>query len=513
MPELEVHGLVNGDARALLSSAVRFALDGRVRDRIIAETRGNPLALLELPRGLTPTQLAGGFGMPDARDLPRRIEESYVRRLETLPDDARRLLLVAAAEPVGDPLLLQRACERLGIARSAAVDATDGLLALEERVTFRHPLARSAVYRSADAAGAPGGTPGAGGGDGSGRPTRIGARGIWPRRPPGPTRRSRASWSCSAGRAQARGGLAAAAAFLQRAVALTGDPRAAGRPSARGRPGQPRRGRVRRGPRAAGGRGGRAARRARAGPRGPAPGRGRVRPEPRRRRPAAAARRPRGSSRRSTCGSSRDTYLDAWSAALFAGRLAARRQPARRLPRRGDRARSGRSSAAARPAAGRPRADLHRGARRRDARAPARGRRVRGRRGLRRRRCCAGAGWRRGRRTSCGTTTAALEIGTRAVQLARDSGALEVLAVADNAYGQAAAFGGDFATAALLIAEVDAVKEATGTRIAPHAAIALAGIRGREAEASELIDGVIAEATAARPGDRRPVRALGERPC
>ena len=87
---------------------MRFALDERVRDRILAETRGNPLALLELPRGLTPTQLAGGFGMPEAPDLSKRIEESYLRRLETLPEDARRLLLVAAADPVGDPLLLQR---------------------------------------------------------------------------------------------------------------------------------------------------------------------------------------------------------------------------------------------------------------------------------------------------------------------------------------------------------------------------------------------------------------------
>src|SRR5687767_12662133 len=148
VPDLEVPGLVNGDARALLSSAMRFALDGRVRDRIIAETRGNPLALLELPRGLTPTQLAGGFGMPEVPDLSKRIEKSYVRRLESLPEAARRLLLVAAAEPVGDPLLLRRACERLGIELSAA-DATDGLVALEERVTFHHPLARSAVYGSA----------------------------------------------------------------------------------------------------------------------------------------------------------------------------------------------------------------------------------------------------------------------------------------------------------------------------------------------------------------------------
>ena len=120
VPELEVHGLRNGDARALLGSAVRFKLDERVRDRIIAETRGNPLALLELPRGLTATQLAGGFGLLGAQALSGRIEESFVRRLEALPDDARRLLLLAAAEPVGDPLLLWRAAERLGIAVSAA---------------------------------------------------------------------------------------------------------------------------------------------------------------------------------------------------------------------------------------------------------------------------------------------------------------------------------------------------------------------------------------------------------
>ena len=147
--ELEVDGVRNGDARALLSSAVRFKLDERVRDRIIAETRGNPLALLELPRGLTARQLAGGFGLVEAQGLAGRIEESFVRRVETLSDDARRLLLVAAAEPVGDPLLLLAASERLGIAVSAVDAETDGLLAFGERVTFRHPLVRSAVYRTA----------------------------------------------------------------------------------------------------------------------------------------------------------------------------------------------------------------------------------------------------------------------------------------------------------------------------------------------------------------------------
>src|SRR5215210_1442430 len=148
--ELEVFGVHDSDARALLSSAVGFNLDERVRDRIIAETRGNPLALLELPRGLTARQLAGGFGLLGAQALTGRIEESFVRRLEALSDGARRLLLVAAAEPVGDPLLLWGAAERLGIGPEAAGAAeAEGLLAIDERVMFRHPLVRSAVYGSA----------------------------------------------------------------------------------------------------------------------------------------------------------------------------------------------------------------------------------------------------------------------------------------------------------------------------------------------------------------------------
>ena len=114
---LEVHGLHNGDARALLGSAVQFVLDARVRDRIIAEVRGNPLALIELPRGLSATQLAGGFGLLAAQALTVRIEESFVRRLLQLPDDARMLLLVAAAEPTGDPLLLWRRPSGSGSAR------------------------------------------------------------------------------------------------------------------------------------------------------------------------------------------------------------------------------------------------------------------------------------------------------------------------------------------------------------------------------------------------------------
>ena len=222
--ELEVVGVRNGDARALLSSAVRFKLDERVRDRIIAETRGNPLALLELPRGLTARQLAGGFGLVEAQGLAGRIEESFVRRVETLSDDARRLLLVAAAEPVGDPLLLLAASERLGIAVSAVDAETDGLLALGERVTFRHPLVRSAVYRTATReqrrevhlalAEAT---------DGSVDPDRR----AWhlATAAAGPNEPVAAALEQSAGRAQARGGLAAAAAFLHRSVVLSGDPK------------------------------------------------------------------------------------------------------------------------------------------------------------------------------------------------------------------------------------------------------------------------------------------------
>jgi hypothetical protein len=146
LPELEVRGVRDGDARALLSAAVRFKLDEQVRDRIIAEVRGNPLALLELPRGLSATQLAGGFGPVGARALPGRIEESFARRLAALSDDARRLSLLAAAEPLGDALLLWRAAERLGIEPSAPEEAqSQGLQGIIRRVTVRHPRARAAV--------------------------------------------------------------------------------------------------------------------------------------------------------------------------------------------------------------------------------------------------------------------------------------------------------------------------------------------------------------------------------
>jgi hypothetical protein len=150
LPELEVFGLGHIDAGALLDSVTHSRLDQRVRDRIVAETAGNPLALLELPRGLTVTQMAGGFGLLHPGTLPGRIEQSFQSRIERLPEKSRRLLLVAAAEPVGDPALVGRAAERLSVVVDAAVvDGADGLLSVDERVTFRHPLVRSAVYRAA----------------------------------------------------------------------------------------------------------------------------------------------------------------------------------------------------------------------------------------------------------------------------------------------------------------------------------------------------------------------------
>ena len=224
LPELPVGGLPERDARALLDAVLTGPLDTEVRDRIVAETRGNPLAILELPRGLTPAELAGGFALPDALPLPASIEESFRRRLDALPADTRTLLLLAAAEPVGDPLLLWRAAESLGLpARAAAPAAEAGLLDVGARVRFRHPLVRSAAYRSAspaqrrDAHGALAHAT---------DPALDADRRAWHRAQatPGPDEEVAAELERSAGRAQTRGGLAAAAAFLERAATLTPDP-------------------------------------------------------------------------------------------------------------------------------------------------------------------------------------------------------------------------------------------------------------------------------------------------
>ncbi len=221
LPALHVEPLGRGDARALLESILPAPLDERVLERIVAEMRGNPLALLELPRGLTPTQLAGGFGLPSAVPLSARIEQSFMRRLARLTEDARRLLLVAAADPVGDQAVVWRAAERLGIEESAAHTVeSEELLALSPRVLFRHPLVRSAVY-------------GAAGPNERREVHRALAeatdaetdpdRRVWHRARAAsvPDEDVAAELERSAARAQARGGFAAAAAFRERAVALT----------------------------------------------------------------------------------------------------------------------------------------------------------------------------------------------------------------------------------------------------------------------------------------------------
>jgi hypothetical protein len=152
LPDLELKALSDEHAGELLATVSAGPLDERVRERILAEARGNPLALLELPREWWPAKMAGGFGLPGELPLQSRIEGSFRRRAQQLPADTQRLLLLAAAEPTGEPMLLWRAAAELGVTVDAAAPAeTAGLLELGERVAFRHPLLRSAIYHAATA--------------------------------------------------------------------------------------------------------------------------------------------------------------------------------------------------------------------------------------------------------------------------------------------------------------------------------------------------------------------------
>lgn len=222
LPALEIHGLSEGDSRALLDTVIRGRLDERVRERIVAEARGNPLALLELPRD--PAAAEGGFGRPDARAPSSHLEQSFVRRVQSLPMPTQKLLLAAAAEPVGDKALLIRAAQRMGITADDAAHAeAEGLIEIGTRVRFRHPLMRSAAYLAADV-------------DDRRAAHRALAQETDPQADP-----DRRAWhganaafgtdddvadelERSAARAVARGGVAAAAAFLERATELTADP-------------------------------------------------------------------------------------------------------------------------------------------------------------------------------------------------------------------------------------------------------------------------------------------------
>jgi len=223
LPELVVEGLAADDARLLLDAAIPGPLDERVRARILGESRGNPLALLELPQGMTPAELAGGFGLSNV-PVASKIERSFLRRLKPLPTETRQLLLTAAAEPFGDVSLLWRAAERLGLDREAATPAqAAGLIELGGAVRFRHPLVRSAVYRAASASERQAAHRAlAESIDVSVDPDRRAwhrAQAAW-----GPDEDVAVELVRSAERARARGGIAAAAAFLERAAVLTQDP-------------------------------------------------------------------------------------------------------------------------------------------------------------------------------------------------------------------------------------------------------------------------------------------------
>ena len=225
LPALTVEGLTGEDARAFLTAAIPSRhLDEQVRDRLVAETRGNPLALLELVRGMSAAELAGGFAMPSLAIPSGHLQDHYLRRVRALPEPTRRLMLLAAADSTGDAALVWRAARTLGIGRQDAVAAAEQLLEIGAQVRFRHPLVRSAASAAAST---------------QDRRSAHGAlaeatnartdpeRRVWhlAAAATGPDEDVAAELERTAGRAQARAGLAGAAAFLQRSVALTAEPR------------------------------------------------------------------------------------------------------------------------------------------------------------------------------------------------------------------------------------------------------------------------------------------------
>jgi DNA-binding CsgD family transcriptional regulator len=496
--DLVLEGLAEPDARALLTGAVPVRLDDDVRDRIVAETRGNPLALLELPRGMSAAELAGGFGLPDGGDLPGHIEEGYRRRLAELPPATQRLILLAAAEPTGDSALLWGAAQALGINREvAAPAAAEQLLDVGARVRFRHPLVRSAAYRAA----APEDRRAVHLALASATDPQLDPdRRVWHRAAAAlePDEDVASELERSAGRAQARGGLAAAAAFLARSVALTRDParqtdRALAAAQANLHAGAFDDA-LRLLPAAEAG-GPTELQRARADLlRGQIAFASRVGSDA----PPlllAAARR----LETLDVGLARETYLDAWGAALFAGPLATA----------GGLAEVSLTAASAPPSEGRPRpadllldglATLMTGGR--AAAAPLLRRAVAAFRGDQ---ASAEDNFRWGWLTTVPCNVLWDDDGwhalsARQLQLARDAGALARLPIDLTASAILAAWWGDFGRAGELVAETDAVTEATETGIAPYGALLLAALRGRESEASALIDATVRDAAAGGQG-------------
>ena len=486
LPELPLEGLADADARDLLASVVPGRLDERVAAQLVAETKGNPLALLELPGGLAASELAGGFGLPRALSLQGKIEESFRQRLELLPRDTQTLLLLAAAEPVGDPAILWRAAQQLEIPESAARAAeSEGLLRLDGAVVLRHPLVRSAVYGAAepnerrevhralaDATD----------------PQIDPDRRAWHRAQAAsmPDEEVAAELERSAERAQARGGFAAAAAFLERATALTPEEaprseRALAAADAKVEAGafddalrlvataeagalseldQARAGLLR----------------------------GRISFLTTRSTEAAAllldaAERFRELDRELA----RETYLEALTAAIFAGPLAGPGASAREV------------AGAAREA---PRASKPRGL---DLLLDGLVAALSGTYSeavpiLRKAQRALGSAMSEAEplRWMWGATVSALllwddegweRLAERHLQLVRETGALGELAVALSHRGQLHVFAGELALAASLQESLEEATELTGSPLAPYDAVGLVAMRGREADARRLIDG------------------------
>ena len=491
LPEVTIGPLAERDARELLGTAILGRVDASVRERILAEARGNPLALLELPRAWSPAAIAGGFGLPDSVSVSDRIEESFRRRLAPLPDDSRRLLLVAAAEPVGDPTLVLAAAEKLGIPADAAGPAiATGLLDIGTEVRFRHPLVRSVVYRESSV-------------DDRRRVHAALANATDPERDPdrrvwhlaaaavGPDEEVAIELERSAGRAQARGGVAAGAAFLERAVELTGDPArraeralAAAQASLQAGAGEMALRRLATAEAAATDEFQRArvallrgyATTAAFGSDGPA-------------LLLKAAKRLEPFSLELA----RETYLIAWGGAVVAGDenvgldicRAVRALPASeppgaldlvvdavtRLTMDGPAAAIPALQRAARATVDLPVEDVLRW------------------------------GW-AAVAASHAVWDEELQRETleRQIRLLRDVGALGQLAIPLSALGVATAWTGDFAGAAVLFAEGQSVASAIGSPIAPYTALRIAALRGRESEASPMISSAIEQAAATGQG-------------
>jgi DNA-binding CsgD family transcriptional regulator len=486
LPSLAISGVSDDDARALLATVVPGRLDDRIRDRIIAETGGNPLALLELPRGMSSAELAGGFGLPARIGIPAQLEQHYLRRIRRLPEPTQQLLLVAAADPVADATTIWRATHALGIGCDAAATAkTEQLLEIGPRLLFRHPLVRSAVYCSAT------------------QEQRQVAHAALAQATDPETDPERRAWHRAqaaakadeavaaelarcATRSQARGGLAATAAFLERSADLTPE----------------------RGPRVAR-RLGAAQAHLQAGAFAAASGLLAIAAsEAEEELEHAQIELMRGLVAAASSVSSeaplqllkaakrlerlamplaRQTYLDAWGAALFAGHLARAggglaqvSQAARSTPQMQhpicpfDELLDGLAT------------QITDG---RVAAAPvlrhALGRLLTGK--------TSAEHW---LRWGVLASSAAVTLwdfstwrttSTRQVEISRESGALAMLSVALNGQAMIATWSGDFEEAAALVAEDEAIKQATGAQIAPYGAMLLAAYRGQIADASALI--------------------------